>query len=90
MHPDPNYLPSTTDFFLITLLSGLIAAFWSTPFWVLNTRVFTCQDPSKSLYAIVKEIYKNEGLFAFYKGLLPNLILVINPIINFVIYETLK
>ncbi len=27
---------------------------------------------------------------AFYKGVLPNLILVMNPIINFVIYENLK
>lgn len=27
---------------------------------------------------------------AFFKGVLPNLILVINPIINFVVYEFLK
>jgi adenine nucleotide transporter 17 len=29
-------------------------------------------------------------LEAFFKGVIPNLILVINPIINFVIYEGLK
>lgn len=38
----------------------------------------------------IKSIYKTEGLQAFYKGVLPNMILVINPIINFVVYESLK
>ena len=33
---------------------------------------------------------KEEGLRAFFKGVLPNLILVTNPIINFVVYESLK
>jgi adenine nucleotide transporter 17 len=35
-------------------------------------------------------VYKNEGIWAFYKGVLPNMILVLNPMINFVIYESLK
>ena len=40
---------------------------------------------------IVSMLYKNEGgIKAFYKGVIPNLILVINPIINFLIYEKLK
>jgi hypothetical protein len=38
----------------------------------------------------VREIYRNEGLGAFYKGVLPNMILVTNPIVNFVIYENIK
>lgn len=39
---------------------------------------------------LIGDIYRNEGLTAFFKGVLPNLILVLNPIINFVIYESLK
>jgi adenine nucleotide transporter 17 len=39
---------------------------------------------------MIAEISKNEGIGAFFKGVVPNLILVINPIINFVIYEFLK
>ena len=35
-------------------------------------------------------MYQNYGILAFYKGVLPNLILVINPVINFVIYEGIK
>jgi adenine nucleotide transporter 17 len=38
----------------------------------------------------VKEIYQKEGIGAFYRGVLPNMILVANPVINFVIYENLK
>jgi len=39
---------------------------------------------------LIKEIYNTEGSSAFYKGALANLILVVNPIINFVIYERLR
>ena len=37
----------------------------------------------------MKEIYQTEGIFAFYKGIVPNIMLVLNPIINFVVYEFL-
>jgi len=39
---------------------------------------------------VVLEVYRTEGISAFFKGVIPNLILVINPIINYVTYETLK
>ena len=39
---------------------------------------------------MIAEISKNEGISAFFKGVLPNLILVLNPIINFVVYENIK
>ena len=39
---------------------------------------------------MIRNIIKNEGISAFFKGVIPNLILVINPIINFVVYEYLK
>lgn len=42
---------------------------------------------NKSIFSTVKDVYKTEGFVAFYKGILPNLILLVNPIINFVIYE---
>lgn len=45
---------------------------------------------NKSFIQTIKDIYKSEGFLAFYKGVLPNLILVLNPIINFVVYENFK
>ena len=44
----------------------------------------------QSIAETAKEIYENEGIRGFYKGVLPNMILVINPIINFVVYEAIK
>jgi adenine nucleotide transporter 17 len=38
----------------------------------------------------IMEIYKEEGIQAFYKGVVANMILVLNPIINFVFYEAIK
>lgn len=37
---------------------------------------------------MARKIYNEEGLSAFFNGVLPGLILVLNPIINFVVYET--
>ena len=62
-----------------------------------NTRMTTDKtDESKSKLTkkgtleIMREIYQREGISAFFKGCIANLILVINPVINFVIYEFLK
>jgi len=48
------------------------------------------QKDKKSFFENVKDILKEGGIKALYKGVLPNWILVINPIINFVIYEYLR
>ena len=37
----------------------------------------------------MRQIYEQEGPQAFFKGVLPNLVLVLNPIINFVVYEAI-
>lgn len=77
------------DITVITLLSGVINSILSNPIWFLNTRMTVAKE-KKGLLQTVKEIYKEEGIGAFYKGVLPNMALVANPVINFVIYENLK
>ena len=77
------------DITVITFLSGVINSVLTNPIWFLNTRMTLAKD-KKSLVDTAKEIYRNEGLGAFYKGVLPNMVLVSNPVINFVIYENLK
>ena len=42
------------------------------------------------MWQTMKEIYYESGIGEFYKGVIPNMILVINPIINYVIYEACK
>ena len=80
---------SELDISIITFFSGTINSLLTSPIWFLNTRMTISKD-NKGLVATIKEIYQKEGLGAFYKGVLPNMLLVINPMINFVIYEGLK
>jgi solute carrier family 25 (peroxisomal adenine nucleotide transporter), member 17 len=74
---------------VITVLSGVINSILTNPIWFINTRMSLAKE-KKGIIQTVKDIYREEGLYAFYKGVLPNMILVTNPVINFVIYENLK
>lgn len=80
---------SDLDITIITFVSGLINSILTSPIWFINTRMAISSE-KKGIWQTTKEVYQTEGLLAFYKGVLPNLILVINPVINFVIYEGLK
>lgn len=79
---------------VITAISGTLSSFLGNPIWMLNTRMINKkkeeEDAKITYFQMIKQIYKNEGLWAFYKGFIPNFILVLNPIINFVIYEGLR
>jgi len=74
---------------LITSLAGSTSSVFANPFWLLNTRM-TLAKEKKTILQTVKEIYDKDGISEFYKGVLPNMILVLNPIINFVVYEAIK
>ena len=80
---------SSIEMTAVTTLAGSISSVFSNPIWMLNTRM-AIQKSKKSVFTVIKEILDTEGISAFFKGVLPNLILVINPIINFVVYEYLK
>lgn len=75
---------------LITAIAGSISAAFANPFWFLNTRMAEEKNKIKGILSTANEILQREGTQAFYKGVLPNMILVANPIINFVFYETIK
>ncbi len=76
---------------LITTISGIINASCTNPIWFVNTRISIAKDSAKSsFFETVQKIYSEEGFGAFYKGFFPNLILVLNPIINFMVYEAIK
>jgi Mitochondrial carrier protein len=85
---------STRHIALITAIAGSGSAAFSNPFWFINTRITLKQRENlgtkTSMMGTVKLIYKEEGIQAFYKGVVANMILVLNPIINFVFYEAIK
>lgn len=80
---------SDLDVAIITALSGIINSLMTNPIWFINTRM-TLAKEKKGVIQTVKDIFKAEGITAFYRGVLPNMVLIMNPIINFVIYENLK
>jgi len=39
---------------------------------------------------MMKKIYSEEGIDGFYKGIIPSLVLTLNPVIQFSLYEIMK
>lgn len=84
-------------------IAGIVAVIISNPFWVINTRLKLqgvkleasgrhAEKHSKyhGIADCFVEIIKTESPVALYSGLLSSLVLVSNPAINFMIYESLK
>lgn len=71
------------------VVAGCITALATNPFWVLNTRT-TVSKTNKSFFALFGEVYRKEGFSAFFSGVLPALVLVINPVIQYAVFEQIK
>jgi len=88
---------------LIGALAGAITVIFTNPFWVVTTRLQTSRETTKkddepfrarpkhkSIMQTINEIYSEGGLKAFWNGLIPSLILVINPALQYMVYEQIK
>jgi len=42
-----------------------------------------------STLAVAKQVYKDHGVSGFFKGLMPSMVMVVNPTIQYIIYESL-
>nr|CAG8503368.1 2423_t:CDS:2 [Entrophospora candida]CAG8548786.1 13663_t:CDS:2 [Entrophospora candida] len=62
-------------------IAGAATVLITNPIWVVNTRVTT---------QTIINIFDNDGISAFWQGVTPALILVINPIIQYTVFEQLK
>lgn len=84
-------------------LAGSATVLITNPIWVVNTRMTARKSgshgdelpgstPSKkpSTFATLKSLIQDEGLTALFAGVLPALVLVINPILQYTIFEQLK
>ena len=80
---------NSINIMLISLMAGVISSIWTNPIWIIQTRMWV-DKLKKSITAHWKEIFKEGGILAFWKGTIPGLILVVNPVINFAIYEYLR
>ena len=80
-------------------LAGAATSILTNPIWVLNTRLLVTSKENDEAGKVAKKpstweaamkIYNEEGLAGFFKGLLPALVLVINPVIQYTVFERMK
>ena len=86
-------------------LAGSATVLITNPIWVVNTRMTARQSESHddalpgyenkktkkpSTIATVMSLFREEGPTALFAGVLPALVLVINPILQYTIFEQLK
>lgn len=96
---------STIESLLNGFIAGSATAILSNPIWVIQTQQATrtmvpsSEDPSQpkqtpgkklSFLETAKKIINKEGVGALWSGIGPALILVINPIIQYTVFEQLK
>ncbi|KAL3053779.1 hypothetical protein OYC64_006161 [Pagothenia borchgrevinki] len=85
---------------LMGVVSGVVNVILTTPMWVVNTRLklqgakFRNEDIQQTQYRGIfdafSQIIANEGVGALWNSVMPSLILVINPAVQFMIYEAMK
>ncbi|XP_016533863.1 peroxisomal membrane protein PMP34 isoform X2 [Poecilia formosa] len=90
--------PSTD--LIVGIVAGVINVLLTTPLWVVNTRLklqgskFHNSDIRPTNYSGIldafKQIVRKEGVGALWNGTFPSLLLVLNPAIQFMVYEGLK
>ncbi|KAM8825215.1 peroxisomal membrane protein PMP34 isoform 1-T1 [Synchiropus picturatus] len=85
---------------LMGIISGAVNVILTTPMWVVNTRLklqgvkFRNEDlhqtQYKGIFDAFRQIIASEGVATLWNGTLPSLILVLNPAVQFMIYEAMK
>jgi len=81
---------------IVASLAGAICTIATNPIWVVNTRMQVAMKEGNKLKEnattkdTIKEIYEKNGITGFWKGIIPALILVSNPVIQYVVFEKLK
>lgn len=80
------------DNLLIAAVAGVLNILCTLPIWVVNTRMTLARRGNSNYTSIAhtfRTIFAEEGVGGLYKGLVPSLILVSNPAIQFLVYEQL-
>nr|XP_031840563.1 peroxisomal membrane protein PMP34 isoform X2 [Nomia melanderi] len=83
---------------LVASIAGVINVLTTTPLWVVNTRLKMKgvgqgernNNEYSTLYDGLLHIWRYEGLANLWAGTLPSLMLVMNPAIQFMTYESIK
>lgn len=101
-----NQKLTTVESMIAGALAGSATVIITNPIWVVNTRVTTRKqdkeadveaagsDPKSvkapSTIGTLMSLLKNEGPQALFSGVIPALVLVINPILQYTLFEQMK
>lgn len=72
------------------ITAGIANVLATCPLWVVNTRLKSSPQPFRSIIGGLVHIAKTEGMSGLWAGLVPSLLLVSNPAIQFMTYEAIK
>lgn len=73
--------------------AGICSTIISNPFWVANTRLkvdFSAKAEERGIFRMLIDILRKEGFRGWLAGIVPALILVLNPAIQFALYDHLR
>ncbi|OWR48464.1 peroxisomal membrane protein PMP34 [Danaus plexippus] len=82
--------PSAARDLLIGMVAGSVNVLLTSPLWVVNTRMKLEKNSYSSLFEGLLTLFQKEGVKGLWSGTLPSLLLVSNPAIQFMVYESLK
>lgn len=72
------------------IIAGSINVIVTSPLWVVNTRIKLEKTNCKNLFEGLIDLAKREGAKGLWSGTVPSLLLVSNPAIQFMVYESFK
>ncbi|KAI8854680.1 mitochondrial carrier domain-containing protein [Chytridium lagenaria] len=90
----PERAISTLESMAAGAVAGAATSIITNPIWVVNSKRALWDDgkPTKPLttFQTIRKILAEEGPQGFFRGIIPALILVINPIIQYTVFERLR
>ncbi|KAJ5145617.1 Mitochondrial substrate/solute carrier [Penicillium bovifimosum] len=92
---------TTVESMIAGAIAGSATVLLTNPIWVVNTRMTArkseaeeslpgAKKPKASTLSTLMDLLRQEGPKALFAGVLPALVLVINPILQYTIFEQLK
>lgn len=88
LRSSPKPTLSTLQSILAGLLAGSATVVLTNPIWVVNTRVTT--GKGAGAVGTLLALLRDEGPTALFSGVVPALVLVMNPILQYTLFEQLK
>lgn len=76
---------------LVASLAGCVNVLLTNPIWVVITQMQALHKHRQgmSTVAVARQVYRDHGVAGFFKGLMPSMVMVVNPTIQYIIYESL-